>query len=213
MGSVGKKAIRRGASDYRIRGEFQSESLDPNPLNVVLDSSNSVPPDAMPKVRHRFRHWYFSSWRTPSLVGAVDVTVGKSGRRPAKTDANRLLNVKQQLANRAAIERFRPLLPGPYTEIMGSINESWRGFYPDGGTEFFVDLVDKAESGGSGAFDVYLGVPGEQRLEVDYLSAGQLELFLFLSALASMKAGRGSSSLMSRNSTSIRNGTGRSSRA
>jgi hypothetical protein len=138
----------------------------------------------MPKVRHWFPHWYFSSWRAPSIIGAVNVTVGKAGRRHAKTDANRLRNVKRLIVNRAAVERFRPgqrLLRGPYTEVIESINKSWSEFYPDGATEFFVDLADTSESG---SFDVYFGVPGEERLEVDYLSAGQLELFLFLSALA-----------------------------
>ena len=66
---------------------------------------------------------------------------------------------------------------------MNLINKSWREFYPDSNSEFFVDLAD-TDVEGTGAFDVFLGQPDGERLEVDCLSAGQIELFLFLAALA-----------------------------
>jgi len=46
-------------------------------------------------------------------------------------------------------------------------------------------VVDLTESDvpGRGAFDVFLKLPDGSSLEVDILSAGQIELFLFLAAL------------------------------
>ena len=45
-------------------------------------------------------------------------------------------------------------------------------------------MIDATAESGSGSFDVYLRTHKDDRLEVDLLSAGQLELFLFLSTLA-----------------------------
>ena len=60
-------------------------------------------------------------------------TVGRGGRKPAKTDANRLKNVKQLLVNAATIERFRsqptlPQLDGQYSRWIGKINDAWVEF-------------------------------------------------------------------------------------
>jgi predicted ATPase len=185
VGQVGKKAIRQGARNYRIAGSFLRQDDPDAPWTIEVRSSHTEPLDRTPSINL----WYFSSWRVPKLVGAVDVTVGRRGRRPAKTDTNRLHNVKQQLSNAAAIEKFRPgqrPLISRYTNWMTEINEAWREFYPEDTAEFFVDLADDLDPVGeaSGAFDVFLGNPEGSRLEVDCLSAGQLELFLFLAALA-----------------------------
>jgi predicted ATPase len=179
VGPIGSRAIRKGATDYEIRVTSQnaSEPFLPNGETTLKSRSRDL--------ELKVPHWYFSSWRAPALVGAVDVTVGKGGRRPAKTDANRLLNVKQQLANTAAMESFRGTgrasLPR-YTSWINSINEGWRKFYLDRDDEFAVELTEENEEA-SGAFEVYYLRKGEPRLSVDHLSAGQLELFLFLSAL------------------------------
>jgi hypothetical protein len=178
-GKRGRQAIRRGADRYDISAVFQageekSFSRDapdlPNPLIPV----------------HPIPHWYFSSWRAPDLVGPVDPTVGRPGRRPARNDQNRLRNVKQLLVNAATIEKFQtPIWKGivGYSAIIEQINDAWREFYPDSRQTFAVEIVSPDEPG-NGVFDVYLLTIGGPRLEVDLISAGQLELFLFLSALA-----------------------------
>jgi len=102
-GRRGKEAIRRGAQNYEIRADFVAQTVFGELLDTAIDSSQTLPPK--PDPARPF--WYFSSWRAPLLVGPVDVTVGKRGVAQEKTDLNRLLNVKQQLANSAAIERFR----------------------------------------------------------------------------------------------------------
>jgi predicted ATPase len=84
------------------------------------------------------------------------------------------------------VEKFQPHLfegGGRYSTIIEEINDAWREFYPDSSHTFAVEVVSSEEPG-TGSFDVYLQSPDGSRLEVDLLSAGQLELFLFLSALA-----------------------------
>jgi hypothetical protein len=173
-GLRGRPAIRRGASDYAIRAGFQigdrtTSSRDaPNQHTVPL-SDEPVP------------HWYFSSWRAHSIVGLVDPTVG----HPVRDNGDRLRHVKQLLVNAATVERFQDRSPqaGRYSAVIEEINDAWREFYPDAGQTFAVEIVSATEPG-VGGFDVYLRTPDRPRLEVDLLSSGQLELFLFLSTLA-----------------------------
>jgi len=177
-GRIGRKAVRHGSDCYEIRAQFQvhgqeSEVVVASPMSRPLGMNQKLPT------------WYFSSWRVPTLVGPVDVTVGKRGRRPARNDQNRLLNVKQLLVNIATIERFEGRLPdlGRYSAIIRLINDAWREFYPNRDDSFSVEVV-KSEEPAGGSFEVYLRTSEGFLLEVDLLSAGQLELFLFLSALA-----------------------------
>ncbi len=98
---------------------------------------------------------------------------------------NALLEIKQLLVNAATIERFVSAPPQfvSYSSIIQEINNAWRQFYPESGQNFTVEIVSPDESK-IGGFDVYLNSPDGTRIEVDLLSSGQLELFLFLSTLA-----------------------------
>ena len=182
VGPLGRRAVRKGAEDFEIRARVSDWIFEEGETFEVVYSARSEPPTPDPKRPH----WYFSSWRAPSLVGSVNVTVGKPGRRPAKNDPNRLRNVKQQLTNAAAAQSFpgsgKPLLRN-YSKWIARIDEAWATFYPGRSDGFFVDLVD-LEEGGAGAFDVFYRSGKAPPLPVDDLSAGQLELFLFLAALA-----------------------------
>jgi predicted ATPase len=180
-GPCGKRAVRKGAEDYEIRAEIRARTNLYDEDDVVVSSSRVAPPKTDP----RLPYWYFSSWRAPTLVGAVNVTVGKRGRRPAKTELNRLLNVKQQFANAAAAQSFpgsKPPAARNYSKWIARINDGWKTFYPDQSDEFAVGLTDSEEDG-DGAFEVFYNRKSSPPLSVDDLSAGQLELFLFLAAL------------------------------
>jgi energy-coupling factor transporter ATP-binding protein EcfA2 len=177
-GLRGRQAIRRGANDYDIKASFQIGSRTTFSRDAPSVSNPPLCDQVVP-------HLYFSSWRAPTLVGPVGPTVGRPGRRPARTDQNRLRIVKQLLVNAATVERFANPLPqfGHYTTIIREINDAWREFYPDTGQTFAVEIVSRDERQIEG-FDVYLRTPDGPRLEVDLLSSGQLEVFLFLSTLA-----------------------------
>ena len=177
-GCGGRRAIRRGAKDYAISAEFQDGtrkmfSRDAPDNGVVPLSDDPVP------------HWYFSSGRATSLRRPRRPDRRPVGPHPAKSDQDRLRNVKQLLVNAATVERFEDRSPqlGRYSAIIQEINDAWREFYPDAGQTFAVEIVAPTEPD-IGGFDVYLRTPDRPRLEVNLLSSGQLELFLFLSALA-----------------------------
>ncbi|MHB1558073.1 MAG: AAA family ATPase [Isosphaeraceae bacterium] len=177
-GKRGRGAIRQGKDDYDIRAEF----LVYGQPGSGRDASNYLQPvrSGLP-----IRFWYFSSWRAPTLVGPVDPTVGRPRLRPARNDQDRLRIVKQLLVNAATFEKFQTPLPdrvGRYSTIIHEINDAWCEFYPESGQTFAVEIVSPGEPV-EGGFDVYLRTHDGLRLEVDLLSAGQLELFLFLSAL------------------------------
>jgi predicted ATPase len=179
-GRRGRPAIRRGANDYDLQAEFQN--------GTTTWRCKDVPAATNPRISAIVPLWYFSSWRAPALVGPVNPTVGRRGRRPAGTEQNWLLNVKQALVTAATLERFENPLPhlSRYSTLIRAINDAWREFYPAADDAFEVGVVltpEESETGG-GSFDVYLHTPDGHRVEIDHLSAGQLELFLFLGALA-----------------------------
>ena len=184
-GERGKGAIRQGAKKYAIEAEVNRA----DGVAKIGCTNRKEPPDLRPGIPH----WYFSSWRAPRLVGPVDVTLGRPGRKAAKTDANRLKNIKEILVNGAAAESFRSpqydLLQAAqrartnrYSSWIESINRSWSKFYPDQERKFLVDLVE-SDHEGFGSFDVYLTLGNSCRIGVDRLSSGQIEVFLFLAAL------------------------------
>jgi len=180
VGPCNKKAIRKSAEDFTIQSLIVVDGnlFQDGPVEITSNSKLPEPDRNLP-------FWYFSSWREPILVGSVNVTVGKPGRRPAKTDPNRLLNVKQQLANAAAAQSFAvgpQRLLRKYETWVNKINDGWKTFYPEHADRFEVGLVE-SEDEGDGAFEVFYVRKGFLRLSVDNLSAGQLELFLFLAAL------------------------------
>jgi hypothetical protein len=141
VGCQDERAIRRGASHYAI--EVKGKKGD----CLFFNRHQSSRPFTLENIIIPL--WYFSSWRAPQLPGPVDVTVGHLGRRPARSDENRLLNVKQRLVNAAAVELFQKSLPslGRYTALVQAINEAWSDFYPDAGHTFAVDVVTPAEGG------------------------------------------------------------------
>jgi AAA domain, putative AbiEii toxin, Type IV TA system/AAA domain len=178
-GVRGRRATRRGARDYEIKADFHRDDRVWRGRDVSGLVKAHPPTENVP-------HWYFSSWRAPQLIGPVDATVGRRGRRPATNDQNRLLNVKQRLVNAATVERFENTLPnlGRYSASIEIINRAWRDFYPDADQTFAVEVAHPDDSGGAGTFEVYIKSQDGCRLEVDLLSSGQLELFLFLGELA-----------------------------
>ncbi len=175
-GRRGRPAIRRGARDYDIRANIRAHDV----IRMGYDAAHLYDPDPHP-VPHR----YFPSSRAPSFVGHVAPSVGRTESRPSIEGRNPLLEIKQLLVNAATIERFGSAPPQfvSYSAVIREINNAWREFYPESGQSFTVEIVPADESK-IGGFDVYLISPDATRVEIDLLSSGQLELFLFLSTLA-----------------------------
>lgn len=127
---------------------------------------------------------YFSSWREPRLVGPVAITAGKKGKRPAATEDNRLWRLKNLLVNLRARKAFgagesQPGA-GPDQEqaLLNTLNETWTSFYPGRGDRFDVFAASEQVEEG---FDLFLlRGAGGQRIPVDSLSSGEIEVLTFL---------------------------------
>jgi hypothetical protein len=122
-------------------------------------------------------------------VGAVPVTAGKRGKRPADTESNRVWLAKQYLVNAKAHAVMWPLgnRPGPgspYETSIQVLNEVWATFHPGTDQHFRVQPVSDDPDAG---FDVFLVGPGERHVPLDALSSGQLELFALFGSFLRLK--------------------------
>ena len=95
VGKAGADAIRIVPRDYKIETTIRVHEQTYSQKASARAAGHSQVPFA-----------YFSSWRSPQLVGALGITAGKRGKRPAKTEGNRLWNIKQFLVNARAHEFF-----------------------------------------------------------------------------------------------------------
>ena len=180
-GRSGNAAVRFNADDYSIRIESTNPTISQQTGKVfelpVRCSSNR-------SGRLTASVGYFSSWREPKLLGALGITAGKKGKRPSKTEANRLWLLKQFLINTQANEFFaaqsrlraqkarRPATP--FQTGMKKLHDFWHRFYPD--QTFSVEPLDRTPDSG---FDLFVNHPDGERVSVDDLSSGQLELLQF----------------------------------
>jgi len=177
VGKSGAEAVRWGARNYDIGLKLRIGEHDHTPHA----DPRSAGPDLVPLS-------YFSSWRAPQLVGSLGVTAGKRGKRPAKNEQNRLLNIKQFLVNARAHEFFPRAASQPssrFAMVADQINQAWNMFFP--GQSFVVEPVgDRPEDG----FDVFV-LHNQARLPIDLLSSGQLEVFMMAGGLAIEDSPRG----------------------
>lgn len=185
-GAVREAAVHKGASEYSIRIEVCWPG-DP-PWRDWCIATHEHEEGTGPKMM------YFSSWRAPSLVGAVGLSIGKRSGNAPKREENRLLRIKQVLVNAKAHERLSSAstnggsserLP-PYSQLEHELNECWQRFYPDERFEVAAETEDP-EAG----FDVYRLDEAGHRLSVDALSSGQIEVFCFIGSLLVEKFWKG----------------------
>jgi len=170
--SYGRRAVRKGARDYRIVAEFD---VDGRSFIVERGAVGSAPKLPRPRVA------YFSSWRAQREVGELPVTAGRPGRAPdLKGEWNRLGVIKQFLVNSKAHDllRERKNLPPAgngdrFEEVIGRLNRAWAGFYPAPDVAFTVDEVSEDPAAG---FDVFLQGTDQPPVPLDSLSSGQQEL-------------------------------------
>lgn len=117
---------------------------------------------------------YFSSWRSPLLVGARPASL-----TPVKTtEADRLAWFKQSVINQRALRAFRPNKTAD-AEWLARLNRAWALFHGDDGTHIDADVVDDTDAK-SVLFDLFIFEPdGTRRCSIDDASAGELELLGF----------------------------------
>jgi len=125
---------------------------------------------------------YFSSWRAPMLVGAVQ-PLGR-GKRPADTENNRLWRLKQRIVDERAKTAFSS--PSVSTDMgagwLAKVNKAWQRLHGDASTRIIADLVDPDSPD---AYADLFVVKGKRRLcSVDQVSSGEIELLSFAGWIA-----------------------------
>jgi energy-coupling factor transporter ATP-binding protein EcfA2 len=135
---------------------------------------------------------YFSSWRSPQLIGAVPVTTGHGAARLPEREWNRVGLFKQFLVN-AKAHAFMRQQPPPegastFRAALNGLNEVWRMFHPGTDRAFTVDPVGDDPSLG---FDVFLSGPGQPQVPLDALGAGGLELVALFGDFLRLQFGSG----------------------
>ena len=173
---------RQGAAEhFTVEGQIRDSFAPTCQLTRRLSASGYDPKQTDGSIPL----WYFSSTRSPGLRGPVNVTAGDE-RSAHKTSSKRLMTVKQRLVNAAAVEKFSQSGPpdaNEYSLLIGLINRAWREFDSTSNASIQVELTDSFRRE-RGSFDLFYNRPGQPRLELDHLSSGQLELFLFIAELA-----------------------------
>ena len=131
--------------------------------------------------------FYFSSWRAPTLVGSVGLTLGP-GRRPAETERNSLWRLKQYLVNLKGASSFKAAKQD-IREPFEKLNQVWKNFYPERNGRFEAAVYPDEPPAGdrkpkdgpaqdaSLAFDLfYFDEKHPQGIPVDDLSSGEIEI-------------------------------------
>lgn len=135
--------------------------------------------------------FYFSSWRTPRLVGGVGLSVGK-GRRPDRNENNTLWRFKSRMVTLKASESFESASSSSSEEpdadnLLRSLSEAWRYFYPERNGRFDSRKLPptqkqiESDEDVETRFDVFL--TDEKRpngVSVDELSSGEIEILSML---------------------------------
>ncbi|MDY3553935.1 ATP-binding protein [Gemmata sp. JC717] len=189
QGAYGRDAIRAGQREWRIKAEVCTPQGQYHVLarhyeaDLWVNVTNGRPAEEVP-----IPCLYFSSWRSPKLVGALPITAGKPGKRPKDTEHNRIWRAKQHLidsrAHRLMSEGTSFADSATYEEDLKRLNEVWATFHPKAEERFEVGPVSSDPHAG---FDVFLVCKDGRKVPVDALSSGQLELFALFGALMLVK--------------------------
>lgn len=172
-----KLIYARQSGRLRIRRETERgarEELDLRELGSLPRALVDIP-ETMKVDEPR----YFSSWRTPALVGPISPSVGWA---IPTGEANRLWAFKQRVINLRARDAFRGKSSAA-DALLERLNAAWRAFHEDDGTRIDADVCDPADEE-TVLFDLYVfEEDGARRCSVDEVSAGELELLAFASSL------------------------------
>lgn len=171
-----------GDQDFGVRKKPKLHSMGEGNLKKVMDELSC---------------FYFSSWRSPKLVGGISLSTGE-GKRPPRNEHNTLWRFKSRMVSLRASESFESSSSSSSSEepdvdvLLESLNKAWKYFYPERNGRFFTrkipptkKQIEKGEDVET-LFDIFL--TDEKRLEgiaVDDLSSGEIEnlsmLGMFLS--------------------------------
>lgn len=119
---------------------------------------------------------YFSSWRTPELVGPVKPLVSRGGR-PKNTESNRLWRLKQRINDARAKGGYGKTNIDKATSWLERINRAWARFHGHDRTTIDAQIVD--DDAEEAFADLYVLRDGRRICTIDQVSSGEIELLSF----------------------------------
>ena len=117
-------------------------------------------------------------------MGSVSVTIGKKGEPVREAEENRLLSIKRHFINLIARKAFGEIARdrSENEDALTKINEAWKQFYPERNQIFKAMAAGETIEEG---YDLFLlDHQSDQRIPVDALSSGELEVFTMLARFA-----------------------------
>lgn len=131
-------------------------------------------------------HWlqhlaveYFSSWRTPELVGAIKPLVGR-GARPSDNENNRLWRLKQRINDERARGGYMGAAPGQSKadRWLERLNKAWVLFHGEDSTRIDAQIVNPDDE--ELLADLFVvTADSKQVCSIDQTSSGEIELLSF----------------------------------
>ncbi|MFH1469403.1 MAG: AAA family ATPase [Pseudomonadota bacterium] len=123
---------------------------------------------------------FYSSWRSPSLVGGVRPMT--AGRRPGDTEANRLWRLKQKIVDQRSRKGFQQTLPGmPLDDLwLEKLNHAWQLFH---GPTSSIDAQIVDPESEDVVFDLFVLQDGQRVCSVDDCASGEIEILALTATL------------------------------
>lgn len=129
-----------------------------------------------------FQVEYFSSRRTPALVGSLKPTMAGTKSKDQDNEANRLRQFKQLIIDQRSRRAFRPEQENTDEIWLKKLNAAWAKFHGDDGSYIDADIVDPDSE--DTLFDLFIfDAPRIRRCALDQVSSGELELITIFGTL------------------------------
>lgn len=175
-----KHNVQSGTQGFHIKADI-ADGTATRSVEINSNTTGSYQLSARMKCE---RVAYFSSWRWPKLIGPVMITAGKRGKRPAKSEDNRLWRIKNYFVNLKARRAFTDVTeaPLPVSHIeeaaWGRLTAAWQQFYPDSQDRFEALVASEEVEEG---FELFCRRNrGAISIPVESLSSGEIEVLTFI---------------------------------
>jgi len=188
-----KNNVRLGNHQFEIEATFCQDGG--NDFSQRIEGRREKDTTALtyypPSYLHmlNFPFEYFSSRRAPELLGSVP---GRfiTGPTLIVAEPYRLDLIKRNLIGFSMKTKSGNLgnIPGKENNPFGKINQGWKMFYPGENQEFTVEPVGAI---GEGRSDIFFNDGSGNKLPVDSLSSGELEVFIMLGWFATRDLSKG----------------------
>jgi predicted ATPase len=176
---------QKGSENFTVKVQYSDANGGDHTYTLSNDTLNKGKTDLAERIQ------YYSSWRYPEKKGPLSITVGKKGKRPYETEANRLWLFRQYIVDavaRDAMEQAQgkqdnfPSIPRASRDLLDKLGQYWAMFYPSQSSSFQVFPIGREIEDGFELFLVDQAKSGEP-IPVESLSSGEIEAIVFIGSL------------------------------